>query len=110
MKMITKIIAIVFIVIALLFALDLGFGYLGIFKTKTIGKAKENVKRELFEESQSYTERKKQEALKFYREYHRATDEQKEAIKNMVSHSFANFDENKLTDELKDFIKFCKYE
>ena len=47
-------------VVAVLTVLEFGFGYLHIFKTKTIYKkikvTEKNVERQVFEESQSYVE------------------------------------------------------
>lgn len=93
----------------ILIALDFGFGYIGVFKTKTVGKAQQSARREVFEETQSFVEGKRQEALKFYREYKQADASEKQGIKSMVAHSFANFDEEKLSGEVKTFVKMCKY-
>lgn len=92
-----------------LIGLDFAFGYIGVFKTKTVGKARMDAEREVFENSQSYVEGKRQEALKFYKEYKSAEPEEKVAIAQMVSHSFANFDEEKLTEPLRSFVYKCKY-
>lgn len=90
--------------------LSYGFGWIGVHQTKTIGKAQQNAERTVFEETQSYVEGKRQEALKLYKEYKMCKDEEsKEALKMIVSQSFANFDENKLSDELNTFIYQCKY-
>jgi len=95
----------------ILIALDFGFGYVGVFKTKTVGKAQQDANREVFEQTQSYIEGKRQEALKYYREYKQSTDEgEKKGIKNIVAHAFANFDEEKLSGEVKTFVKSCKYD
>jgi len=104
-----KIVLLIFAAIVLLIGLDFGTGYLGVFKTKTVGKAKQNAQREVFEQSQSYVEGKRQEALKFYQEHKDAEPENKKAIELMVSHSFANFDEQKLNEPLNTFVYNCKY-
>ena len=98
------------IVIALFIGLSYGFGWIGVHQTKTIGKAYENARREVFEQSQSYVKGMKQEALKCYKEWLSAkTEEEKKAIESIVSHSFAEFDENKLTGKVKNFVIKCKY-
>ena len=90
--------------------LDFGTGYLGVLKTKTVGKAQQNAEREVFEESQSYVEGKRQAAIKYYKEYRLATNEQKQSLEFIIAQDFANFDEDKyLSGELKAFIKKCKY-
>lgn len=98
-------------VIAALIGMSYGFGWIGVHQTKTIGKAKQNAKREVFEQSQSYVEGKRQEALKLYKEYNKLTDyAEKQSFKTIVSNSFANFDEDKyLTGELRNFIHNMKY-
>lgn len=100
-------------IVAVLTVLEFGFGYLHIFKTKTLYKeikvTEKKVDREVFEETQSYVEGKRQEALKFYKEYQSADETGKKAIAEMVSHSFANFDEKKLSGPLVKFVYHCKY-
>jgi len=100
-------------VIVLFLALELGFGWFGVFYTKTVGKAKENARREVFEETQSYVEGKRQELIKYRLEYMRADSSDKEAIKMTIVQSFANFDEDKHRDkfsaELISFLKEMKY-
>jgi len=105
-----KVIGIIVGILLIFIALDLGFGYVGVFKTKTVGKAQQNAQREVFEETQSFVEGKRQEALKFYKEYISADIEDKAALTEMVSHSFANFDEDKLKEPLKTFVYNCKYQ
>lgn len=109
MKDVVKISLSVVMFIALLVGLSYGFGWIGVHQTKTIGKAKQNADREVFEQTQSYVDAKRQEALKFYKEYQKADESSKIAIKEMVSHSFASFDENKLDGMLRSFIYDCKY-
>lgn len=88
---------------------ELGTGWFGVYKTKTVEKAQKDAEREVFEETQSYVEAKRQEALKFYQEYQKADHSEKLGIKQMVSHSFANFDEEKLNEPLRSFVRDCKY-
>lgn len=94
----------------LLIGISFAFGWTDVLYTKTVGKAKQNAQREVFEETQSYVEGKRQEALKFYKEYMKAeTKADKQSIEEMVSLSFANFEEDKLPDRLRDFVYNCKY-
>jgi len=103
-------ITLIILVIGGLIGLSYGFGWIGVHQTKTIYKAKENAKREVFEQTQSYVEGKKQAALKYYKEYHQSDDYQKQGLKSIISQDFANFDEDKyLTGELRNFIRDCKY-
>lgn len=98
--------------LVLIVALELGFGWFGVYKTKTIHKAMEDAKREVYEETNSFTKAKRQEAIKYYKEYQQAeSDEDKQAIEVTVSMSFADFDEDKfITDaRLRSWIKEMKY-
>ena len=96
--------------IAILIGLSYASGWIGVHQTATIGKASENAKREVFEQTQSYVEGKRQAALKYYKEYQKASESQKNGIANIVLLEFANFDEEKyLNGELLKFIKDCKY-
>ncbi len=91
--------------------LSYAFGWIGIHQTSTIGKAQKDAERKVFEQTQSYVFGKKQEALKLYKEWTQAeTQEDKDAIKELVFISFAEFDENKLDGKLKVFIYNCKYQ
>lgn len=89
--------------------LSYGTGWIGVHQTRTIGKAQQNADREVFEQTQSRVDGKRQEALKAYREYLKADDSGKAAIKEMVAFSFASFDENQLTGKVKTFVSNCKY-
>ncbi|WP_159522903.1 hypothetical protein [Sunxiuqinia indica] len=96
--------------IGLMIGLSYAFGWIGVHQTKTIGKAQQNAKREVFEQTQSYVEGKRQAALKYYKEYQQADEDAKKGLKGIVSQDFANFDEDKyLTGELRNFIHNCKY-
>lgn len=101
------IIGTVLVIIGIAFTL----GWTDVFYTSTVGKAKQNAQREVFEESQSYVEGKRQEAAKLYKEYMQAEHQvDKNVINNVVRASFANFDENKYLDEpLRTFIYNAKY-
>lgn len=90
--------------------LSYAFGWIGVHQTKTIHKAQENANREVFEQTQSYVEGKRQAALKYYKEYQQTDEAGKKSLENIISQDFANFDEDKyLTGELHKFIHDCKY-
>lgn len=105
-----KVIISIIIGLIIVFLLSWGAGWLDILYTKTIRKEKQNAERETFEETQSYVEGKRQEALKLYKEWMQAPDEEaKDMIREVVSHSFANFNEDKLNGEVYHFVYSCKY-
>lgn len=79
-------------------SLSYAFGWIGVHQTKTIGKAQENARREVFEQTQSYVGGKIQELSKLKHEWNRSDEDGKIAIESIVRSSFANFDETKIRD------------
>ena len=105
-----KIVGIVLLVIIGLIGLSFGLGYLGVFHTKTVGKARQNAEREVFEQTQSYVEGKRQESAKAYKEWLQADPSSKKALENLARTTFANFDEQKylLDGPVKTWVYNCK--
>jgi len=94
-----------------IFILGFTLQYYSIWNYRFFEPKKENAKREVFEQTQSYVEGMRQDALKLRMEYLKAEDtDTKKIIKNTIVHKFANFDENKLEPELRDFIHSMKYD
>lgn len=93
-----------------MFGLTLGFGWFGVYQTKTVGRAQQNADREVFEQTQSFVEGKRQELIKLHHEWMSAKPEDKLAIEATIRMSFASFDESKLVDfpELYSFLKTVK--
>ena len=106
-----KIIGIGLLVIFGLFLLSMGLEYLNLVKFGYFAPKYENVKREVFENTQSYVEGKRQDLVKYRLEYLKSKDPQeKEALRQTIVQMFANFDEEKLTDpELKSFLHSMKF-
>lgn len=104
-----KIVSLCFVALVVLTALGYGFGWYKVFYTGTVGKAQQDVERVVFENTQSYVEGKRQEAVKYRLEYMQADSSSRQAIKMMIVQSFANFDESKLSPELQEFIRGMKY-
>lgn len=100
------------LVSALLLGLTYGFGWFGVGYTKTVGKAQKKAEREVYEQTNSFVKGKKQEVIKYYKEFLEAeTAEEKQAIKSIVSMSLADFNEDEYITEPKllIFIKQSKY-
>lgn len=77
-----------------------GLGYYKFFEPR-----KENIRREVFEQTQSYTHGKIQDLAKYYEEYNKAEFENKEAIRHLIIMRFAEFDESKIrSPKLKSFL------
>ena len=72
----------------------------------------ENARREVYENTQSYVEGKRQELTKLHLEYLRDTTETgRAAIRYTVAQSFANFDDEKIeSPTLQAWLKQCKGE
>ncbi len=106
----TRIILYVILGFVALVGLSFAMGWTDVLYTKTVGKAKENANREVFEQTQSYVEGKRQEIVKLHHEWVTAkTDTDKKSIEALVRQSFANFDETKITDpDMYSFLRDCK--
>jgi len=106
-KDIFKWVGVAIITIVLLLSLDYFIGYQWF---KFIEPKKEDVKREVFLNTRSYNEGKIQELIKVRKEYLLADESTQAILRSTIRHSFAEFDENKLSsEELKSFLKQIKY-
>ena len=74
MKQVFAVIGAVVGAILLMMILSFAFGWFGVGYTKTVGKARQNAERTVFEESQSYVEGKRQFLNKEREEYKREKD------------------------------------
>jgi len=78
----------------------LGLGYYKFFEPK-----KENIRREVFEQTQSYVHGKIQDLAKYYDEYNSADSKNKEAIRQIIIMRFSEFDESKIkAEQLRSFL------
>lgn len=92
---------------ACVIVLTLKFAHLGY--TRITNPIEQNIERVTFENTQSYVDGKRQEALKYYNEYRDASMEEKLAIEQTVKMAFGTFDEGKLNEPLRGFVFDCKY-
>ena len=88
-------------VLVIIFLIGLaGLGYYKFFEPK-----KENIRREVFEQTQSYTHGKIQDLAKYYEEYNKVEFKDREAIRQLIIMRFAEFDESKIRSlKLKNFL------
>jgi len=88
-------------IIVLVFALELiGLGFFKFFEPK-----RENIRREVYENTQSFVEGKLQDLAKYYGEYQKASAEDKEIIKTVIQSQFSYFDADKVTNpKLQSFL------
>lgn len=83
--------------------------YAGLVNYQFFGIRKENARREIFKTSQAYNEGKAQDLAKYKLEYELAKDSSdKQIIKNMIIHSFADYDVKKLPSDLQLFLQQMK--
>ena len=65
----------------------------------------ENIKRQVFEETQSYVHGKVQDLAKYKLEYEQSTGDEQEAIRQIIIFRFAEFDETKIkSTNLRNFL------
>lgn len=106
-KLLAGIGAILLGLIGLVALLALGFGLeiLGIKKDSITKPMRENVRRDVFENTQSYNAGKIQDLARYKLEYERATEpDEKLAIASLIRSQFANFPVERLPVELSSFL------
>ena len=101
-----KVIGIGLLVIVGIVALAFGTGLLDLGMLKYFGVRRANVKREIFEQSKSYSHGKTAQLAKYYEEYNeKESIEDKEAIASLIKMNFSDFDESKIrNNKLKNFL------
>ncbi len=112
MKDFFKIIGLFLLTTIIIVAVGYGLGWFGVFSTKTVGKAQQNATTEVYENTNAFTKAKRQEILKYYKEYQKCeTEEEREAIAEILALSLADFDEDKYIKDYKllQFVKKVKY-
>lgn len=93
----TKTILIVIASTILFIGVLFGLQYLGLANYKFFAPKYQNAQREVFENTQSFTEGKRQDLIKYYHEWLNSDKDGKSALKELVIDDFANYDINKLT-------------
>jgi len=92
------------IVLLLMLIFALSFFELGMFKF--FRPRRENIKRQVFEETKSYVHGKVQDLAKYYREYHGTEDlGDREVIATVIRMQFAEFDASQIREtKLRQFL------
>lgn len=80
------------------------------FLYKTFAPKYEDVRRETFEHSKAYNQGMIQELQNMQFEYVKASDEHKDALASVILHRAADYDENKLPADLRQFIQGLRRE
>lgn len=102
-NVITGVLGIVLVIVVLL-AVD----YAGVLWNGVIFTKKEEIRREIFEETRSFNEAKLQQIAKYKYEYDTGDESTKIAVKSVVRSTFSDYDTSKLPFELKNFIIDCR--
>lgn len=103
------IVLVVLILVAVLAAAAFGLEWAGLKWKGYFAPKHEAVRREVFLETRSYNEGKVQELVKYRLEYMRSkTENDKAAIASAIRMGFAQYDESKLSPELRGFLRKIK--
>jgi len=95
------------IIVAVVMVCALALDYSGLMWESFIGPRRENVRRNIYESTESFNEGKKQQLAKYFYEYNQADESGKIAVCTMVRQSFANYDVGKLPIAERSFVKIC---
>ena len=100
-------------VVVLLGAMGLGGRYINMKVEGWFAPREQNIQREVFEATKSYNEAKEQELVKYKFEYDRAKGKDDigtmKAVKSAVRNAFADYEDDRLSPELGEFVRHCKY-
>lgn len=75
------------------------------FMYKFFAPKEEAVRREVFEESKAYNQGMIQELQNMQFQYYNVNDEQKSALASIILHRVADYNENKLPNDLMKFVQ-----
>lgn len=64
----------------------------------------EDLRRKTFENSQSYNDGMVQQLSSYYLEYQKADESQKQALRSVIAHQYANFPVDRLPAHLRAFV------
>ena len=85
------------LVVAILFLSLFGLQYLGLINYKFFAPKYQKAQREVFENTQSFTDGKRQDLIKYYHEWLISDKQGKESLKELVIDDFSSYDTSKLT-------------
>ncbi len=75
------------------------------FMYKYFAPKREQVRRQVFEQSKAYNQGQIQDLQQMMFEYVQAAPEQKAALASIILHRVADYDVNKLPPDLRDFVE-----
>jgi hypothetical protein len=99
------VIGILLIIVIFLF----GLGWAGVHYTKTVGKANQNAKTEVFRSTDAYIAGQNNTAMKLYREWKMAEPDNKKPLCNLAQLQFADVDLDIIkSEEVRNWLKTCE--
>lgn len=111
MKTAMRVIAGIILAAILIVGITFGGNALGLWQYSFFAPKYENVRREVFENTQSYIESKRQSLTNYYDEFRKADNTEKLAIRKLMLQEFANFEIENLTSiqqawykEMQDYL------
>lgn len=105
MKKVIVVICSIIIAAVAVIGLTWGGNILGLWSYSFFAPKYENVKREVFENTQSYVEGKRQALTKYYNEYRNSDSTDKIALRQIVLQDFANFNLEYLTPVQREWYR-----
>lgn len=110
MKDVMKGIGIFFAVLVIVLGLSWIFSGNDFFLYKYFAPKQEQVRREVFEQSKAYNQGMIQELQNMQFEYIKADSAHQKALASIILHRAADFDQEKLPTNLKEFVQKLKRE
>jgi hypothetical protein len=92
--------------LVLFFGILAGLDYTGFLWESFMAPKKEEMRRNVWEQTRSFREGKRQELVRYMHQYNTQPDNRK-AIASTVRLQFADVDANQLEPELRNFINKC---
>lgn len=93
-----------------LMALGFVFNMWGLFNYGFFAPKQEAIRRNVFEQTKSYNQGMVQELQNMQFEYIQADKEHKAALRSIILHRSADYNENNLPSDLYQFVNSLKYE
>ncbi len=101
------------LILIILGALGLGGRWINMKVEAWFAPREQNIQREIFENTKSYNEAKEQELVKYRFEWDRAKGKEDtgtmKAVESAVRNAFADYEDDRLSPELQEFVRKCKY-
>ncbi len=105
MKTAMRVIAGVILAVILVVGITIGGQALGLWSYSFFAPKYENARREVFENTQSYIESKRQSLTNYYDDFRKADNTEKLAIRKLMLQEFANFEIENLTATQQKWYK-----